>query len=54
MQQDEKFLKMMHRVLLKYEVEEGKLIYPESRRKCPISNVDTIDQIKSKTMDSIF
>jgi hypothetical protein len=45
---------MMHRVLLKFEVEEGELIYPEDRRKLPISNVDTINKIKSKTTDSIF
>jgi multifunctional methyltransferase subunit TRM112 len=37
MQQDEEFLKMMHRVLLEYEVEEGELICPETGRKFPIS-----------------
>jgi multifunctional methyltransferase subunit TRM112 len=36
-QQDEEFLKTMHRVLLEYEVEEGELICPETGRKFPIS-----------------
>ncbi|CAF2579193.1 unnamed protein product [Rotaria sp. Silwood2] len=37
MQQDDEFLKTMHRVLLEYEVEEGELICPETGRKFPIS-----------------
>lgn len=36
-QKDEDFLKVMHRVLLEYEVEEGELICPETGRKFPIS-----------------
>lgn len=36
-QKDEEFLKVMHRVLLEYEVEEGDLICPETGRKFPIS-----------------
>ncbi len=36
-QQDEDFLKTMHKVLLEYEVEEGELICPETGRKFPIS-----------------
>jgi multifunctional methyltransferase subunit TRM112 len=37
MQQDEEFLKILHRVLFEYEVEEGELICPETGRKFPIS-----------------
>jgi len=37
MQQDDEFLKIIHRVLLEYEVEEGELICPETGRKFPIS-----------------
>lgn len=37
LQQDEEFLKLMHKVLLEYEVEEGELICPETGRKFPIS-----------------
>ncbi|CAF1039741.1 unnamed protein product [Rotaria sp. Silwood1] len=37
LQQDDEFLKIMHRVLLEYEVEEGELICPETGRKFPIS-----------------
>lgn len=36
-QQDDDFLKTMHKVLLEYEVEEGELICPETGRKFPIS-----------------
>ena len=36
-QKDEEFLKVMHRVLLEYEIEEGDLICPETGRKFPIS-----------------
>ena len=36
-EQDETFLKQMHKVLLEYEVEEGDLICPETGRKFPIS-----------------
>jgi multifunctional methyltransferase subunit TRM112 len=35
-QQDDEFLKKMHKVLLEYEVEEGELICPETGRKFPI------------------
>ncbi|CAF0740968.1 unnamed protein product [Adineta steineri] len=37
MQQDDEFLKLMHKVLLEYEIEEGELICPETGRKFPIS-----------------
>ncbi len=37
MQEDDEFLKTMHRVLMEYEVEEGELICPETGRKFPIS-----------------
>ncbi|CAF0852936.1 unnamed protein product [Adineta ricciae] len=37
MQDDEEFLKIMHRVLLEYEIEEGELICPETGRSFPIS-----------------
>lgn len=36
-QQDETFLKQLHKVLFEYEVEEGELICPETGRKFPIS-----------------
>ncbi|CAF1080470.1 unnamed protein product [Adineta steineri] len=36
-QQDETFLKTMHKILLEYEIEEGELICPETGRKFPIS-----------------
>ncbi|CAF3687132.1 unnamed protein product [Rotaria socialis] len=36
-QQNEEFLKKMHKVLLEYEVEEGELVCPETGRKFPIS-----------------
>ena len=37
MQQDDEFLKTMHRILFEYEIEEGELICPETGRKFPIS-----------------
>ena len=37
MQDDEEFLKIMHRILLEYEIEEGELICPETGRSFPIS-----------------
>jgi multifunctional methyltransferase subunit TRM112 len=36
-QNDDEFLKKMHRILLEYEVEEGELICPETGRKFPIT-----------------
>jgi len=36
MQDDEEFLKTMHKLLLEYEIEEGELICPETGRKFPI------------------
>jgi multifunctional methyltransferase subunit TRM112 len=36
-QEDDEFLKKMHKILLEYEVEEGELICPETGRKFPIS-----------------
>jgi multifunctional methyltransferase subunit TRM112 len=36
-QEDDEFLKKMHKISLEYEVEEGELICPETGRKFPIS-----------------
>jgi multifunctional methyltransferase subunit TRM112 len=38
MQQNDEFLKKIHKVLLEYDVEEGELICPETGRKFPIVN----------------
>ncbi|CAF0919457.1 unnamed protein product [Rotaria sordida] len=35
-QQDDKFLRKMHKILLEYEIEEGELICSETGRKFPI------------------
>ncbi|CAF1014931.1 unnamed protein product [Didymodactylos carnosus] len=36
LQEDDEFLKKMHKVLLEIEIEEGELICPETGRKFPI------------------